>query len=91
MESKEECKRLLKNGETAEALLMVDRLIQAASTPDDELFYIKGNICRKQQDFQAALNNYLAAIALNPNSPAKEAKQMILDILNFYHKYLYNP
>ena len=44
MESKEECKRLLKNGETAEALLMVDRLIQAASTPDDELFYIKGNI-----------------------------------------------
>lgn len=91
MDSKAECKRLLKDGDTEEALLMVDRLITASLAPDDELFYIKGNICRKQQDFQAALNNYLAATTLNPASPAKEAYQMIMDILNFYHKDLYNP
>lgn len=91
MDLKEECKGLLRIGDTANALLLVDRLIAEAAEPDDELFYIKGNICRKQQDFQAALNNYLTATTLNPDSPAKEAQQMILDILNFYHKDLYNP
>jgi hypothetical protein len=38
-----------------------------------------------------AINNYLEAIALDPHSPAVEAKQMLDDILNFYNKDCYNP
>ena len=30
-------------------------------------------------------------IALDPESPAVQAKEMLDDILNFYHKDYYNP
>ena len=56
-----------------------------------EEFYRLGNEFRKKGDWQQALNNYLEAIALDPESPAVEAKQMLEDILNFYHKDSYNP
>ena len=56
-----------------------------------EEFYRLGNEFRKKGDWQQALNNYMEAIALNPESPAVEAKQMLEDILNFYHKDSYNP
>ena len=54
-------------------------------------YYELGNKYRKEGNFQLALNNYQAAIALDPDSPAVEAKQMLDDILNFYHKDYYNP
>ena len=56
-----------------------------------EEFYRLGNEFRKKGDWQQALNNYLEAIALDPESPAVEAKEMLEDILNFYHKDSYNP
>jgi hypothetical protein len=33
----------------------------------------------------------MEAIALDPESPAVEAKKMLEDILDFYHKDAYNP
>ena len=38
-----------------------------------------------------ALNNYMEAIALDPDSPAVQAKEMLESILNFYNKDAYNP
>ena len=37
-----------------------------------------------------ALNNYLEAIERNPDSPAVHARQMLMDILEFYNKDMYN-
>lgn len=54
-------------------------------------FYRLGNEFRKKGDWQQALNNYMEAIALDPESPAVEAKKMLEDILDFYHKDAYNP
>ena len=54
-------------------------------------YYERGNLFRKQGNFQEALNNYLEAIALDPESPAVHAKQMLDDILNYYCKDIYNP
>ena len=54
-------------------------------------WYEKGNEYRKQSNCQEAINCYLEAIALDPDSPAVEAKQMLEDILNFYNKDAYNP
>ena len=51
----------------------------------------KGNAYRKQGNWQEAINCYLQAIELDPDSPAVEAKRMLDDILNFYHKDYYNP
>lgn len=56
-----------------------------------EDFYRLGNEYRRNGDWQNAINNYLEAIALDPNSPAVEAKEMLENILNFYHKDAYNP
>ncbi|MBR5062718.1 MAG: tetratricopeptide repeat protein [Prevotella sp.] len=56
-----------------------------------EDYYQLGNQYRKQGKWHLAINNYLEAIALDPDSPAVEAKQMLEDILNFYHKDAYNP
>jgi len=56
-----------------------------------EEFYRLGNQYRKEGNWQMALNNYLEAIELDPESPAVEAKKMLDDILNFYHKDAYNP
>ena len=54
-------------------------------------YYQQGNEHRRHGDWQQALNCYMEAIALDPDSPAVEAKQMLEDILNFYHKDSYNP
>ena len=62
-----------------------DKLSQA------EEFYRLGNQYRKEGNWRMAINNYLEAIELDPESPAVEAKKMLDDILNFYHKDAYNP
>ena len=54
-------------------------------------YYEQGNEHRRRGDWQQALNCYMEAIALDSESPAVEAKKMLDDILNFYHKDSYNP
>lgn len=56
-----------------------------------EEYFQLGNEYRKKGDWQHALDNYMEAIALNPESPAVEAKKFLEDILNFYNKDAYNP
>lgn len=56
-----------------------------------EQHYKEGNECRRRGDWQGAINHYIAATQLDPESPAAEAKRMLDDILNFYHKDAYNP
>ena len=54
-------------------------------------YYRLGNEYRKQGNWQMALNNYMEAIALDPERPAVQAKEMLDQILSFYHKDYYNP
>ena len=56
-----------------------------------EEYYQEGNAWRKQGDFKRALDSYMEAIALDPESPAVAAKEMLDDIMNFYCKDYYNP
>ena len=53
--------------------------------------YEQGNDYRRQGNWQEAINSYIKAIELDPDSPAVEAKAMLDDILNYYHKDAYNP
>ena len=48
-------------------------------------------VWRKQGQWHEAINCYLQAIELDPDSPAVEAKRMLDDILAFYNKDAYNP
>jgi tetratricopeptide (TPR) repeat protein len=54
-------------------------------------YYEQGNDWRKQGNWQEAINCYIKAIELDPESPAVEAKRMLDDIMSFYHKDYYNP
>jgi len=54
-------------------------------------WYLAGNACRQQGNWQEALHCYMEAIDLDASSPAVEAKQMLENILNFYNKDAYNP
>ena len=56
-----------------------------------EEYYQQGNAWRKQGDFKRALDSYMEAIELDPESPAVAAKEMLDDIMNFYCKDYYNP
>ena len=79
------------------ALLARDRadeaiaLMESYDGPmDDALYYLLGNAWRKKGNWQMAINNYLEAIALNPDSPAKQALEIANEILAFYNKDMYN-
>ncbi len=83
-------KQELHGGNVTEALVQLDCLIANTPTPSDELYYLRGNAYRKLGNWQMALNNYLEAIELNPDSPAKKAYEMVMNILNFYNKDMFN-
>jgi outer membrane protein assembly factor BamD (BamD/ComL family) len=56
-----------------------------------EEWYQKGNEARKQSQWHEAINCYIRAIELDPESPAVEAKRMLEDIMAYYNKDMYNP
>jgi tetratricopeptide (TPR) repeat protein len=83
-------RKLIEEGDTARAIKELDAYIEAHPEADDAPFYLLGNAHRKHGDWQLALNNYLEAIDRNPASPAVHARAMLMDILNFYNKDMYN-
>ena len=56
-----------------------------------EEFYERGNQLRREGNYKQAMEAYLEAMALDPESPAAEAYNMLRDIYAFYCKDIYNP
>ena len=54
-------------------------------------YYKQGNAYRKQSLWHEAINAYIQAIELDPDSPAVEAKRMLDDIMAFYCKDRHCP
>lgn len=86
----EQIKELLKNNHIKEAIEKLTAYIATHPDCNDEPYYLLGNAWRKCGNWQQALNHYLEAIERNPDSPAVSAKKMIMDILEFYNKDMYN-
>lgn len=60
--------------------------------PDsDEAYTLRGMKYWGMEKRSAAINDYLAAIRLNPESKAQEALKAANSILDYYNKDLYNP
>lgn len=57
----------------------------------DEVYTMRGMKHWGMQNRSAAINDYLAAIKLNPESKAVQALKAANDILDYYNKDLYNP
>lgn len=85
-----EIKELIRTDRTDEAIGLLNDFIATHPECNDEPYYLLGNAYRKLGNWQLALNNYLEAIERNPDSPAAEARRMVMDILEFYNKDMYN-
>ena len=81
---------LLEASQADEAITLLEGFRQGGGEMTDTLFYLQGNAWRKKGNWQMAINNYLEAIALNPESPAKQALEIANEILAFYNKDMYN-
>ena len=90
MEQLNTIKELINQGNVEQAIFQLDEILQTDFPGKDEAYYLLGNAYRKQSNWQQALNNYHYAIDLNPDSPARQAYNMVMDILNFFHKDMYN-
>ena len=60
--------------------------------PDDEDALIeRGRLFWSLDKRSEAINDYLAAQRINPGGKASQLLKATYEILNFYHKDLYNP
>lgn len=91
MKEQNETDKMPRNRAGDENIARLQRLIRAAAAPADLLYYQLGNAYRKRGDFAEALNCYLEALSINPDSPAAEAYRMLVGIMEYYHKDYYNP
>ena len=57
----------------------------------DEALTLRGMKYWGMQKRSAAINDYLAAIRINPDSKAVQALKAANEILDYYNKDLYNP
>lgn len=88
---KERAEALIKVHRADEAITLIEAHRNGGGEMDDALYYILGNAWRQKGNWQMAMNNYLEAVRLNPQSPAAAALEIANDILAFYNKDLYNP
>lgn len=85
----ENVKKMIKEGKVDEAIALLDDYLSSCPESDDA-FFLRGNAYSKKGDFKQALNNYLSAMEINPESPAKQAYGMLMKIMAFYNKDMYN-
>ncbi|MDR3142885.1 MAG: tetratricopeptide repeat protein [Tannerellaceae bacterium] len=86
----DDIKRLIYDGRLDEAIHLLDTHI-AKYPADDDAWRLRGNAYRRKADFRQALNSYLKAIALNPDSPAVQAHALLTQILDYNNNDVYNP
>ncbi|MCR5017304.1 MAG: tetratricopeptide repeat protein [Bacteroidales bacterium] len=87
---KERIKAMLDEHKADDVIDLMEKFRADGGSMDDELFYLLGNAWRKRGNWQMAMNNYLEAVHLNPESPAKQALDIANEILDFYNKDMYN-
>lgn len=85
----EAIKQLILDNKADEAIRLLDEIIDT-DPQNDEAYYLRGNAWRKKGNMQLAINNYLEAMEINPESPARQAHAMMMKIMNFFNKDMYN-
>lgn len=73
-----------------DALRMLDELV-ADFPQSDEVLTERGMLHWGRGERAAAIEDYLSALRINPESNAKIALESVNSILDYYNKDLYNP
>lgn len=82
------------NRRSEEIIAETTALLEAAATTSEEreqALILRGMTYWKCGERAKAINDYNAAIRLNPDSEAVELRSQAYSILDFYHRDLYNP
>lgn len=90
MNTLEEIKELIQTMNAPEAISLLTDYIQT-HPEDDEALTLRGMKHFGNGDRALAINDYLEAIRINPQSRANLALKSANEILDFYNKDLYNP
>ena len=85
----EEIKRLISENKLEEAIRLLDAYL-TEQPRSDEAWFLLGKAHYKLGNVRLALNSYLQAIEINPESPAQAAYDMAIKVLDFYNKDMYN-
>ena len=81
--------RLIADNKLEEALVILNDALNVAN--DAELHYQRGRLLWKMGRKTEAMSDYATASQLDPSSPATAALELAREIMNFYHRDLYNP
>ncbi|MBR1387187.1 MAG: hypothetical protein IJ553_02110 [Alloprevotella sp.] len=81
--------QLIESGATTEAIDRLNGLFAGHPCPA-QLHYLKGKALMKQSAWGEAISQFRQARMLEPDGPAAEAENMLLDIMDFYNKDMYN-
>ncbi|MBO6189664.1 MAG: tetratricopeptide repeat protein [Alloprevotella sp.] len=84
-----EIARLTDAGQPEEAVALALKHVSSTTT-DATLHYLIGRARMKQGRWGDAISAFLKAEAADPDGPAREAREMLDDILAFYNKDMYN-
>ena len=84
----QEAKRLIHIGQTKEAIALLEQI--GSKETQDAVCYLKGNAYRREGNLQQAMEAYLEAMEINPDSPATQAYQMARNIMEFRNKEMFN-
>ena len=86
----EEIQKQITEGDVNRTIIELNKFLFSDDISKDVVYYLLGNAYRKLGSWKEALNNYQYAIDINPMSPAKQARAMVIDIMNFYNKDMFN-
>lgn len=87
----EEIKKEKESGTDGDKLVVMLTDYIKDNPTDDEALYMRGVSNFSLGHRSDAINDYLAALRLNPRSKAGMALKTTYEILNYYNKDLYNP
>lgn len=86
----EELKKLVRGMDADEAIATLSAYI-AGHPDDDKAYTLRGIKNWSAGNRGQAITDYLSAIRINPDSPAREALKAANEILDYRNKDLYNP
>lgn len=81
--------KMLAEGLIDEAKAAADAAL-CNSPKDADVLYLRGQVAMKRSLWGEAISYFLRAEELDPEGPAREAREMLDDIMAFYNKDMYN-
>lgn len=90
MQSLPNIQHLIDENRTEKALECLNLYIEQ-NDKDDEGLFMRGRVYWRMQKYAAAVTDFEAAVAINPESGAQSALELARDVFNFYNPDLLNP